>query len=450
MQVDKFSSVQNNMRSLLLFLLWTLPCGLAFTSFQSQRLCAQCRPLEMKKLSREDEIRRKILNLKRQGKISDSPTPGSSPKPSYEDKVKEKLGKKKSQMLGFSDDDDQTNAIQAELDSEDEEAISSDDAPQPQGRIGPLPELQDKSSMRYAPQEDQVTSDYGYEAPNKPLIDPDLFDEDSEPEMSEEDLVDLVSRRLNEKQQQQADASNPATLSAASASAPSSVTESSLTESTLKQTTSGVGGTWTKDDKSNSTEYYKPKSGSWGAFPRPKDISKAYGGGRRVGAGYSKEDQEVADLATKEKLQRYREKVGIDVPSEKEHAVEIEEALQLGQLAMLRGVYAIAVAALEKVTPWCSTNSKVGSKVFLELAMAYEAVGRNQEAYQVYQTLSTCRMEDVKHNAKRLMYGMEAMEIMRDISSEFSRKKIKNTFIDATGLGRSLVSEAFLRYYFIG
>jgi hypothetical protein len=447
--VFKTTSSHHNkkkMRSLLILLLWSLPCGLAFVSFQSQRLRPQHRPLEMKNLSREDEIRRKILKLKRQGIISDSSTPGSIPKTSYEDKVKEKLGKKKSQMRGFCDDDDQTDAIQAELDSEDEEAISNDDATQTQGRIGRLPELQDKSLMRSVPQEDQVTSDYRYETPNKPLINPDLFD-DSEPEMSEEDLVDLVSKRLSEKQQQKVDASIAATSSAASASI--RPTKTSSTESTLKQATSGVGGTWTKDDKSNSTEYYKPKSGSWGAFPRPKDISKAYGGGRRVGAGYSKEDQEAANLATKERLQRYREKVGIDVPSEKEHAAEIEEALQLGQLAMLRGVYATAVSALEKVTPWCSTNSKVGSKVFLELAMAYEAVGRTHEAYQVYQTLSTCRMEDVKHNAKRLLYGMEAMEIMRDISSEFSRKKIKNTFIDATGLGRSLVSEEFLLCFFI-
>jgi hypothetical protein len=380
------------MRSLRLLLLWTLPCGLAFVSFQSHRLRPQCRPLEMKNLSREDEIRRKIIKLKREGNISDLPKPGSSPKTSYEDKVNEKLGKKKSQMRGFSDDDDLTDAIQAELDSEDEDDISNDDAnddaPQPQGRIGRLPELQDKSLLRSVPQEDQVTSGYRYEAPNKPLIDPDLFD-DSEPEMSDEDLVDLVSRRLSEKQQQ-VDASNAATSSAASAS--SSFTDTSSTEPNLKQATSGVGGTWTKDEKSNSTEYYKPKSGSWGAFPRPKDISKAYGGGRRVGAGYSKEDQEAANLATKERLKRYRENVGIDVPSEKEHAAEIEEALQLGQLAMLRGVYATAVSAFEKVTPWCSTNSKVGSKVFLELAMAYEAVGRTHEAYQVYQTLSTCRM----------------------------------------------------------
>ncbi|KAL3921150.1 MAG: hypothetical protein SGARI_006755, partial [Bacillariaceae sp.] len=130
----------------------------------------------------------------------------------------------------------------------------------------------------------------------------------------------------------------------------------------------------------------------------------------------------------------YRRKVGIDVPTEKEHAAEIEEALNIGQLAMQRGIYATAVSSLEKVTQWCSTNSKVGSKVYLELAMAYEAVGRTKEAFQVYETLSDCRMEDVKYNAKRLMYGMEAMEIMKDVSSDFSRKKTKSTFIETTGL----------------
>jgi hypothetical protein len=65
--------------------------------------------------------------------------------------------------------------------------------------------------------------------------------------------------------------------------------------------------------------------------------------------------------------------------------------------------------------------------------MSYEAVGRTSEACQVYQTLSTCRMEDVKFDAKRLLFGMEAMAVMRDVSSEFSRKKITSTFVDTTG-----------------
>jgi hypothetical protein len=100
-------------------------------------------------------------------------------------------------------------------------------------------------------------------------------------------------------------------------------------------------------------------------------------------------------------------------------------------------MYSTAVSALEKVTKHCSTNSKVGGNVFLQLAMAYEAVGRTEEAVAVYGALGSCRMEDIRSNAKRLLYGLEAMQFMQnDVkSSEFSRKRAKNVFIDTTGFG---------------
>ena len=68
--------------------------------------------------------------------------------------------------------------------------------------------------------------------------------------------------------------------------------------------------------------------------------------------------------------------------------------------------------------------------------MAYEAVGRTREAIAVYNALSTSRMEDIKYNAKRLLYGIEAMRFMQEEArnKDFSRKKIKNTFIETTGL----------------
>lgn len=140
---------------------------------------------------------------------------------------------------------------------------------------------------------------------------------------------------------------------------------------------------------------------------------------------------------TRDKLKRYREKVGIDVQSEKDNAQEIEEALSLGQKAMQRGVYATAVSALEKVTKYCSTNSQVGGQVFLELGMAYEAVGRTDEAIQVYSSLTNSRMEDIKFNSMRLLTGIEAITFMRDDAkiASFSRKKSSQTFIDTTGLG---------------
>lgn len=399
--------------------------------------------LQMSPLSREDEIRRKILQLKKKGKIKRG-TEYDDPN-SYEGKIKRKLGKKKSKMLGFGDDDDDEDVvrIQEELDRiDDNEDLSQD---RRQGAIGSVQasptaesdEVNIISAGRVISPESTADSSEA----KIPLIDPSLFADAEEPEMSEEELIEAVARKLVEKRDEERAAQDRAVENLAAKRQAKRATvklaegKASKSDSTIKakKSTSGVGGTWVADDR-NSTDYYKPKSGSWGAFPRPKDISKAYGGGRRVGAGFSNEEDAAADVNTKRLLKEYRIKVGIEVPTEKEHAAEIEEALQLGQLAMQRGVYATAVSALEKVTKWCSTNSKVGSKVFLELAMAYEAVGRTQEAYQVYQTLTQCRMEDVKFNAKRLLYGMEAMEVMKGVSSDFSRKQIKNTFMDATGL----------------
>mmetsp|Transcript_3598 Transcript_3598/g.4065 ORF Transcript_3598/g.4065 Transcript_3598/m.4065 type:complete len:375 (+) Transcript_3598:2-1126(+) len=104
---------------------------------------------------------------------------------------------------------------------------------------------------------------------------------------------------------------------------------------------------------------------------------------------------------------------------------------------MQRGVYDVAVSALEKVTKYCSTNSKLGGKVFLELAMAYEAVGRSSEAIRVYTALSYSRIEKIKMDSKRLLIGIEAMQFMRDEvkADSFQRKKSQQTFIDTTGLG---------------
>ncbi|KAL3923764.1 MAG: hypothetical protein SGARI_006157, partial [Bacillariaceae sp.] len=76
--------------------------------------------------SREQEIRRKIQKLKKEGKLSNNPSGPSSDAmdsdDAYGDKLRQKLGKTKSQLLGFgaegssSVDDEEVAEIQAELD----------------------------------------------------------------------------------------------------------------------------------------------------------------------------------------------------------------------------------------------------------------------------------------------------------------------------------------------
>lgn len=44
--------------------------------------------------------------------------------------------------------------------------------------------------------------------------------------------------------------------------------------------TGSVGGRWEKPAEGVELDTHKPGVGSWGVFERPKDMSKAYGGGR--------------------------------------------------------------------------------------------------------------------------------------------------------------------------
>jgi hypothetical protein len=385
----------------------------------------------------------------------------------YEARIRAKLGSRKSKLMGYGGsgfEDENRNIKVTITESPDPSSTSAGDsevqgankrggdATLRQPMIGTLPNRIDADEAATGMTSTPLDSS------RKPIINPDLFESDEDDDgtddaTSEQSLIELVEQKILEKRarerrdveqhiqqlarQKLTELQQPKQPSSASSPASSTPANSKISP----QLTTGVGGSWTppsSDDYAPDVEYYQPKSGSWGAFPRPKDISQAYGGGRRIGPGFSNEAERLqSEQDTRDRLQRYRERVGIDVKSEREHAGEIDEALRIANYAMQRGRYSTGVSALEKVTKYCSTNSKVGGKVFLELAMAYEAVGRTDEAILVYRTLSTSRIEDVKFNAKRLLYGIEAMQFMQnDVKSpEFSRRRARNTFIDTTGFG---------------
>lgn len=304
--------------------------------------------------SREEEIRRKITQLKRQGRINTNNTPSEGDVPSsslasYQNKVREKLGAKKSSLLGIgqgldSDDEDDLDivSLEAELDSlGDDEDDDGDDT-------GSLQLDYDKGTSGSMPSLSELQGD------SETTITPSTPRSDATKqgaELSEEELLELVAAKL--ERNKRLEPPRTPQFDATTTTVNTATTSTGSNEPTpTNQLTTGVGGSWQRDPTGNDTtqDLYKPKTGSWGAFPRPKDISKAYGGGRRVGVGFSKEGDLDSDLNTQNLLKEYRRKVGIDVPTEKEHAAEIQEALQIGQLAMQRGLYPTAVSALEKVT----------------------------------------------------------------------------------------------------
>ena len=171
-------------------------------------------------------------------------------------------------------------------------------------------------------------------------------EEDEEEEMDEDEMVDIVAKALyenggfisrravpvEEDEEEETTASTTATSAVVDTPTVAAAPRAS-TEATTKSTTSGVGGSWTPPP---DTEEYQPKVGTWGAFPRPKNISVAYGGGKRIGAEVQTDSQkrEQSIQSTKDKLASYRQKMGIEVQSEKDNADVIEDALALAGRAM--------------------------------------------------------------------------------------------------------------------
>merc|ERR1719223_2373137 len=278
---------------------------------------------DLAKRMREDEIRRKIKNLKKSGKIRSDGNSGV-----VEESVSSVDGgaKEAAKLLG-------------KLASKGSGAAAEYEA-KIMAKLSAMDDDDDESG-------DEV----------------DVLDED------EKDLAALVQQALLKKRNKQREAIMDGSLGRAESKA--------SIESNANVTV--VNGTQAMDP---DVEMHQPtKSGSWGVFPRPKSISKTYGGGKRIGVGFTKDpDYDEGLEKTREALQEYKEKFGIDVESEKEHADEIAEAQEFAAKYMARGIYNKAVTTLERGTQWCSSNSPIGGRVFLELGMAYEACGRSSEA----------------------------------------------------------------------
>ncbi|KAJ1408656.1 hypothetical protein B484DRAFT_197869 [Ochromonadaceae sp. CCMP2298] len=151
-------------------------------------------------------------------------------------------------------------------------------------------------------------------------------------------------------------------------------------------------------------DLYTPKVSTWGIFPRAKDISKAYGGGKtlplpdKYPKSSLKEGQEEVD-------QFYTESQRI----ESVNAVKIKDALVRSRNLMQVGSRQKAVALLEGVKDLCSLQT--GGEIWLELGMALETTGRSEESRKIYAELAvTCWNDKIKRNSRALLVGLEMMD----------------------------------------
>lgn len=186
-------------------------------------------------------------------------------------------------------------------------------------------------------------------------------------------------------------------------------------------------------------------SGLWGVFACPKDISRTFGGGKRVGVGgYEEDPEEVArrDEETRQRLKRTRKILGLDNELESENAEAIDQARENARKLSARGSIQAAVDQLEAVKPFLSTGSERGAFAYLELAVAYESLPDGQSrAITIYKMLRGTPVKEVAQSAKQLLFGIDAMrnlDVQAYADSEESKLVLSSMKMDFSGVRASV------------
>lgn len=165
-----------------------------------------------------------------------------------------------------------------------------------------------------------------------------------------------------------------------------------------------------------STDVYTPAVSTWGVYERPRDISKAYGGGRSI----SKEEMDRMDEEMEEnKSESISEKiVAKALRVEIAHEAEIRKAMDKAKLELQRGNRVATVQAFESVCDKVSWQSDLGGDFYLQLGMALETVDRSDEARKIYGKLVTVSWsQKVRRLALQLISGLDiAKQIRKDVA----------------------------------
>ena len=179
--------------------------------------------------------------------------------------------------------------------------------------------------------------------------------------------------------------------------------------------TSFVNSTTEIIQTAQDEDLYRPAVSTWGVYERPRDISKAYGGGRSI----SKEemdrmDEDLDDETTMTASERLA--AGI-LKLEVENEKEIRQAIEKAQAELRRGRRKEAVQQFENVLNFVSWQSDFGGDFYLQYGMALETVDRSDDARKIYGKLvTTSWSQKVRRLALQLISGLDiSKQIRKDV-----------------------------------
>ena len=185
---------------------------------------------------------------------------------------------------------------------------------------------------------------------------------------------------------------------------------------------------------------YKPKVSTWGVFPRPKDISKEYGGGRTLKKDEkgqniieSKEETEARKIRVAKKLEKYRTSNALNMSKEEEE--KVREALKDANEFLRVGSVAKGIAVLEPFQQDINARSELGGQVIFCYAMCLDNAQRRDEALKQYKRVLGNQYGVVSKQAERMLWGMTT-----------ASKKMKSDLFDYESDRRKFTEDALEKW----
>lgn len=156
---------------------------------------------------------------------------------------------------------------------------------------------------------------------------------------------------------------------------------------------------------------YKPKVSTWGVFPRPDNISEAFGGGRNLtpGAPLEPDSASSARLArVRAVVGNYKLAAGLEVDPSDEAFVA--EELRAGEALLSAGRLEAAAASFRSAADRAPLMSGEGGTARLRLALCLDSSGDSEGAKVLYTALGRHPDAEVKKQASRLLWGSASRE----------------------------------------
>ncbi|GBF88088.1 hypothetical protein Rsub_00800 [Raphidocelis subcapitata] len=170
---------------------------------------------------------------------------------------------------------------------------------------------------------------------------------------------------------------------------------------------------------------YRPKVTTWGVFPRPSNISEAYGGGRNIRPGQELETPEQKAKREAEyaaALETYKRKAGLTA-LDPEVLAAADRDYQAAVKLMGTGAIAEALAAFNEVRESVPLKTRIGGLATLQAAICYDTLGDETQAQGLYRRLKGHPSGEVGRKARHLVFGFQAMDFLKTKNLSYSVDK---------------------------